>query len=212
MAAPERTHFFKQSPFFEIREQILGDITLECTCQSRDSLLLSLTRHAASPSHRNTATRTLIINDAVSNRLKEDKSLRLLLLSAQEQALTPYSRVDIAFPSQIEVRVNGKEVKSNYKGLKGKPGSTRPADITSCVNIIPANTRNTLIVTYALTQKASDHKVFLYSRSPLSQSFRWADFCAEIQPVCFLSQDKNGRRANNCNHQTQRHHQEIGAR
>lgn len=144
MAAPERIHFFKQSPFFEIREQILGDITLE-----------------SSPSHRNTATRTLIVNDAVSNRLRDDKSMRLLLLSAQEQAVSPYSRVDIAFPSQIEVRVNGKEVKSNYKGLKGKPGSTRPADITSCVNINPANTRNTLIVTYALTQKKFNLFVFL---------------------------------------------------
>jgi E3 SUMO-protein ligase PIAS1 len=211
MAAPERIHFFKQSPFFEIREQILGDITLECTCPSHNLLSLPLTVHSASPSHRNTATRTLIINDAVSNRLKEDKSLRLLLLSAQEQALTPYSRVDITFPSQIEVRVNGKEVKSNYKGLKGKPGSTRPADITSCVSITPANTRNTLIVTYALTQKASDHKVFLYSRSPPPQSFRWADFLAEVQPVCFLSQDEDCRRANSCNHQTQRHHQEVSA-
>lgn len=67
--------------------------------------------------------------------------------------------MDIAFPSQIEVRVNMDEVKANYKGLKNKPGSTRPADITDLLRTTPANYRNSIVITYALTQKASDHQV-----------------------------------------------------
>jgi E3 SUMO-protein ligase PIAS1 len=109
----------------------------------------------ASPSHRQNCTRNLILNDSQSARLKADPSLRLLLFGATEQPLAAFTRLDITFPSQIEVRINGDEVKANYKGLKNKPGSTRPADITSQVRISPANYRNNLVVTYALTQKAS---------------------------------------------------------
>jgi E3 SUMO-protein ligase PIAS1 len=95
------------------------------------------------------------LNQTQSARLREDASLRLLLFSALEQPLTPYSRFDIAFPSQIEVKVNDQEVKANYKGLKNKPGSTRPADITDFVRTHVANHRNTVNITYALNQKAS---------------------------------------------------------
>lgn len=83
--------------------------------------------------------------------------------------LPPYARTDITFPAQIEVRINGDEVKANYKGLKNKPGSTRPADITDFVRITPANYRNNLVVTYALTHKASlaQNEVFpIHYRSP----------------------------------------------
>lgn len=77
-----------------------------------------------------------------------------MLFSALETPLPPYTRTDITFPAQIEVRINGDEVRANYKGLKNKPGSTRPADITDFVRLSPANYRNTLVVTYALTHKA----------------------------------------------------------
>lgn len=77
-----------------------------------------------------------------------------MLYSAADPVLAPYARADVAFPHQLEVRVNGDEVKSNFKGLKNKPGSTRPADITDLIRKIP-NYQNNLQVTYALTQKAS---------------------------------------------------------
>lgn len=70
-----------------------------------------------------------------------------------------FTRQEVAFPGQIEVRVNGEEVKANYKGLKNKPGSTRPADITDFVRKSPAEYKNTLLITYALTQKASGTEV-----------------------------------------------------
>lgn len=100
--------------------------------------------------------------------MKSDPTLRLLLFSALEAPLPPYARTDITFPAQIEVRINGDEVKANYKGLKNKPGSTRPADITDFVRISPANYRNNLVVTYALTHKASSKTQYEVSLSPLS--------------------------------------------
>ncbi|USP78704.1 uncharacterized protein yc1106_05978 [Curvularia clavata] len=141
-------YFFKDSPFFEIRELVLTNMSLE-----------------ASPTHRATLARNFTLNETQTGRLKSDPSLRLLLFSALEQPLAPYSRLDIAFPSQIEVKVNDEEVKANYKGLKNKPGSTRPADITSFVRTKVANQRNSLLITYALTQKASQaekYNLFIY--------------------------------------------------
>ncbi|KAG9196430.1 E3 SUMO-protein ligase PIAS1 [Alternaria panax] len=145
---PRPTHFFKDSPFFEIRELVLTNMSLD-----------------PSPTHRATISRNLTLNEAQSARLRADPSLRLLLFSALEQPLAPYSRLDIAFPSQIEVKVNDEEVKANYKGLKNKPGSTRPADITGCVRVKVANQRNSILITYALTQKASPsekYNLFVY--------------------------------------------------
>ncbi|KAI4612199.1 hypothetical protein J4E83_007750 [Alternaria metachromatica] len=145
---PRPTYFFKESPFFEIRELILSNMSLD-----------------ASPTHRATISRNLTLNESQSGRLKTDPSLRLLLFSALEQPLAPFSRLDIAFPSQIEVKVNDDEVKANYKGLKNKPGSTRPADITDFVRTKVANQRNSILITYALTQKASrseKYNLFVY--------------------------------------------------
>jgi E3 SUMO-protein ligase PIAS1 len=151
---PRPTYFFKDSPFFEIRELVLSNITLD-----------------ASPTHRATISRNLTLNENQSGRLKTDPSLRLLLFSALEQPLAPYSRLDIAFPSQIEVKVNDDEVKANYKGLKNKPGSTRPADITDFVRTKVANQRNSILITYALTQKASQMEVS-YLVSPLKRDLK----------------------------------------
>lgn len=68
---------------------------------------------------------------------------------------SPFQKVDIAFPHQVEIRVNQDEVKANLRGLKNKPGSTRPADITNLMRK-RAGYENHLQVTYALTNKVQD--------------------------------------------------------
>ena len=124
---------------------------------------------AASPSHRQSVNKYLSLTDAQCSRLRSDHTLRVLLFSALEQPLAPYTRLDITFPGQIEVRVNQDEVKANYKGLKNKPGSTRPADITDLLRTSPANYRNNIAITYALTQKASTNQVSYPLSIPLDR-------------------------------------------
>jgi E3 SUMO-protein ligase PIAS1 len=60
---------------------------------------------------------------------------------------------DIAFPHQSEIKVNGGEIKANLRGLKGKPGSTRPVDITDSLRLKQHNYVNNIEFTYALTNK-----------------------------------------------------------
>ena len=70
------------------------------------------------------------------------------------EPLSHFAKVDIAFPSQIEIKVNGAEVRANLRGLKNRPGSTGPADITDLIRKTP-NYENSITVTYALTNKVS---------------------------------------------------------
>lgn len=60
---------------------------------------------------------------------------------------------DIAFPHSSELRVNQQTVERvNLRGLKGKPGTTRPADITRMLTLKPGY-KNTVGLMYAMTQK-----------------------------------------------------------
>lgn len=68
--------------------------------------------------------------------------------------VSPYSKAEISFPYQVEIKVNQDEVKANLRGLKNKAGSTRPADITNLLRKRAAY-ENSMTVIYALTTKVS---------------------------------------------------------
>ena len=82
---------------------------------------------------------------------RDSYTYRILVFCAPEP-VSAFVKLDIAFPNQVELRVNGTEVRSNLKGLKNKPGSTRPADITDLLRKT-ASYDNSLMVTYAMTSK-----------------------------------------------------------
>ena len=109
-------------------------------------------RAAEMPSNRHTVNHSLTLSATVIESLKTNPSFRIMLYCATSTLLTNYERVDVAFPNQLEVRVNQEEVKANYKGLKNKPGTTKPADITDFVRKL-AGYQNQLQITYALTSK-----------------------------------------------------------
>ena len=77
-----------------------------------------------------------------------------MVYCAADNGLTQYSKCDITFPHQVELKANLDDVKANLRGLKNRPGSTRPADITSFVRK-KSGYLNHVVMTYALTQKAS---------------------------------------------------------
>ncbi|KAF3924984.1 hypothetical protein AA313_de0201286 [Arthrobotrys entomopaga] len=58
----------------------------------------------------------------------------------------------VAFPAQIEIRVNGKAVSANLRGLKNKPGTTKPLDLTDLLDKSPGF-KNNIAITYALSPK-----------------------------------------------------------
>ena len=62
---------------------------------------------------------------------------------------------DVAFPTQAEIRVNEDEVKANLRGIKNKPGTTRPVDITSMLRLKVPSYKNKVTFRYALTHKVT---------------------------------------------------------
>jgi len=101
--------------------------------------------------HRHTVKIPLKVNDhPILARVVRDPSLRVMVFCAAEG----HGRQDIAFPHQSEIKVNGGEIKANLRGLKNKPGSTRPVDITKDLRLNIPTYSNTVEMTYALTSKA----------------------------------------------------------
>lgn len=105
-------------------------------------------------SHRNNVTTTLKLRRDIVDKLKADPALRIMVYCAADDYLGHFTKSDIAFPQQVELKVNQDDVKANLKGVKGKQGSTLPADITAFVRKLEHYT-NTISMSYALTQKAS---------------------------------------------------------
>ncbi|KAF7544623.1 hypothetical protein G7Z17_g9804 [Cylindrodendrum hubeiense] len=132
---------FKPSPFYKI-EAPVSDVH-SCDAMSQ---------------HRNSVTVPLKVTDHPAlQQCVNDKSYRVMVFCAGDSL----GMQDIAFPHQSELRVNSGEVKANLRGLKNKPGSTRPVDITNALRLRP-NYTNNLEFTYA--EKAQDPDVVATSQ------------------------------------------------
>lgn len=102
--------------------------------------------------HRNSINIPIKLNSfPVLQKCVNNPSMRVMVFCAAGNA----GAQDIAFPHQCEIKVNGGEVKANLRGLKNKPGSTRPVDITELLRLKVPNYNNNIEFIYALTQKVS---------------------------------------------------------
>ncbi|KAL1972463.1 hypothetical protein VTN31DRAFT_6877 [Thermomyces dupontii] len=140
---------FKESPFYDIIEPLTP--TMECKVRehTRDSVELKVT-----------------LNPTVAAQLQNDPNMRVMVFCAADTGLNQFSRSDIAFPHQVELKVNYDEVRANLRGLKNRPGTTRPADITNYIRKRAGYT-NSVVMTYALTQKKYYVVVNLVKKRPV---------------------------------------------
>jgi E3 SUMO-protein ligase PIAS1 len=143
---------FKDSPFYDIKER-LGEVKV-CDGMTPSPNPFSSTNSGADQpqamsQHRHTVTIPIKLQDhPVLQQCVADKSMRVMIFCAGEGNGVQ----EIAFPHQSEIKVNGDEIKANLRGLKNKPGSTRPVDITTFLRLRTSYTNN-IEFTYALTNK-----------------------------------------------------------
>ncbi|KAF7189961.1 E3 SUMO-protein ligase pli1, partial [Pseudocercospora fuligena] len=137
---------FRSSPFYEGHE-----------------VVLPLNDLPEMPQNRHTVRSNVILTPDQVNRMKLDPSLKLLMYCGT--GISAYGYVDVAFPNQLEVKINGDDVRANFKGLKNKPGSTKPVDITDKIRK-HGGYQNQLSITYALTQKRFSFAVYLVKYVP----------------------------------------------
>lgn len=126
---------FKESPFYTILEPLTQVVECKIREQTRDSAELKVT-----------------LSQGTASRLQMDPNFRVMVFCAADSGLKPYTKSEIAFPHQVELKANLDEVKANLRGLKNKPGTTQPADVTNYIRKKPGYP-NTIVMTYALTQK-----------------------------------------------------------
>lgn len=96
----------------------------------------------------------VVLTPPVASRLQTDPNTRVMVYCAADSGLNQYTKSDVAFPHQVELKANLDEVKANLRGLKNKPGTTRPADVTNYIRKKPGYPNN-IVMTYALTQKVT---------------------------------------------------------
>jgi E3 SUMO-protein ligase PIAS1 len=94
------------------------------------------------------------LSPSIAADLQTDPTLRVMIYCAADSGLKQFTKSDIAFPHQVELKANLDEVKANLRGLKNRPGTTQPADVTNYIRKKP-NYTNNIVMTYALTQKVN---------------------------------------------------------
>ena len=99
--------------------------------------------------HRNSVDAKIRLTDMpFLSKCLEGSSYKVMIFGAAEGS----GLQDIAFPHQSELKINGGDFKANLRGLKNKPGSTKPVDITTALRL-KASYTNSIEFTYALTHK-----------------------------------------------------------
>ena len=132
-------------------------------------------------SHRHTTEVNISVGIfGILQRCLTEPSLKVMIFCAGGSLGTQ----EIAFPHQCEIKVNGGEVKANLRGLKGKPGSTRPVDITHLLRFKPPTYNNRLEFMYALTNKVDTPrrnllvKAFIRVTNVGDRHTTWSSSCA----------------------------------
>ncbi|KAB8253953.1 PINIT domain-containing protein [Aspergillus pseudonomiae] len=157
---------FKESPFYTVIQQLTPVVECKVREQTRDSVELRV-----------------ILNQDVASRLHADPNLRIMVYCAADTGLNQYTKSDIAFPHQVELKANLDEVKANLRGLKNKPGTTRPADVTDYIRKKPGYP-NHIVMTYALTTKRFFVLGSLVQRHPVEE------LVAELKMRKIISKDQ----------------------
>lgn len=127
--------FFQDSPFFTVVAALSETVLLPVMTSNRHSI------------------KTVITLDPTQVLQLQEGKYKVMMYCAALDHRPAMTKMEIAFPHQSEIAVNGKTVTGvNLRGLKNKPGTTRPADLTSYLSLKPMY-RNEVMVTYAMTQK-----------------------------------------------------------
>ncbi|OAA34421.1 Zinc finger, MIZ-type [Metarhizium rileyi] len=127
------TIMFHYSPFYQIETAVSSLRTCETMAQHRNSINIPI-KSSDHPSLQ---------------QCLRDESYRVMVFCAGDVS----GFQNVAFPHQSELRVNNQEIKANLRGLKNKPGSTRPVDITAVLRLKQLHYINNVEFTYALTNK-----------------------------------------------------------
>ncbi|CAR24742.1 SUMO ligase SIZ1 [Lachancea thermotolerans CBS 6340] len=132
---------FGESPFYKLRRMLNGSPKL-----------------AAKNNGRGVCIYRFLLNQEESSILGKGPQFKLYLFSGILDPLENRGDAPIQFPHPNEIRFNDVQVKDNVRGLKNKPGTAKPADLTPYLR--PSGSENVLQLIYAFTK--SDYLMYCY--------------------------------------------------
>lgn len=133
--------YFKESPFYRLKRLLHGTPVLA--------------RRA--PDTRGNCSLTFVLNESETSLLNSGDQYHLLLLSGAYDGVSS-SEALLQFPNPLEIHFNGTIVKDNVKGIKNKPGTAKPADLTKYLQKSPSQNKLDLVYAFAKT----DYLMFCY--------------------------------------------------
>lgn len=136
IACIDNAIYFKPSPFYTLKQLILGSPQRVFPSQGRMVCRLNF-----------------VLSDD-DNRIFRSKpgKMQVFLLCGAFKLDDPITHsADVEWPIPQEIYVNGAQLRENVKGIKGKPGTARPANITKFISRTPA--LNKIEMVYAGTKQ-----------------------------------------------------------
>ncbi|KTW26091.1 hypothetical protein T552_02986 [Pneumocystis carinii B80] len=138
---------FKPSPFYNILENINSPIICP-------------------PMLRNIITASVRLSLKAVEKLASNESYRVYLFcTATDSAAFGFALIE--FPVHIDLKVNGKHLNANTRGLKKKPGTAPPVDVTSLL-FLDSKLVNKIEMIYANTEKRYSFGVYLVQKYTIS--------------------------------------------
>ncbi|ODV96773.1 hypothetical protein PACTADRAFT_32271 [Pachysolen tannophilus NRRL Y-2460] len=127
--------YFRESPFYRLKRLVHGSPVL--AYKAADT--------------RGTCRLQFVLNESEANLLASGKQYQLLLLCGEYEAGSPTTEAFVQFPQPLEIHFNDVLLKDNVKGIKNKPGTARPANLTPYLKQPPYSNRLDIIYAFAKT-------------------------------------------------------------
>ncbi|EMR08028.1 hypothetical protein PNEG_03472 [Pneumocystis murina B123] len=134
---------FKPSPFYNILENINSPIICP-------------------PMLRNIITASVRLSLKAVEKLASNESYRVYLFCTATDSAA-FGLALIEFPVHMDLKVNGKHLSANTRGLKKKPGTAPPVDVTSLL-FLDSKLVNKIEIIYANTEKRYSFGVYLVQK------------------------------------------------
>lgn len=129
---PYRGHslYFKASPFYKLKKFIPGSPQLLAPKKTRE----------------NAEFKFVLGMEDLSALRSNPETVRIYLLCGELLVRSiSTSNAQIDYPTPVEVRANGTVITQSFKGIKGKPGTAKPVDLTSHIKLTQAQNKVSIL-------------------------------------------------------------------
>jgi len=106
-----------------------------------------------------------------------------LVLFCTQSGRVPYGNCLIEFPSAVEIRCNGSQISANLRGIKNRPGTVNPPDLTPHA-ILMHGVNNRVDITFQ--DSRSNYTALLY----LVEKFTVAQLVEKVKKRGYISKEQ----------------------